>query len=163
MLYDLLKKCVSLFFNLLNRILGGKLPPFGSAAIVVEEQDLYLIVKLPGERVVFPGGFMNWNEDPRQGAEREGFEETGLHIRAGELINYYSLASSSFSNMSTLSFVFEGSVIGGELKSNAEGQPGWMTEDQLRRSMDRHSIGILEEYLRLRARNAARPTMKLVS
>ena len=34
------------------------LPPFGSAAVIVEKQDCYLVVELPGGRVVFPGGFL---------------------------------------------------------------------------------------------------------
>ena len=54
LLYDLLKRGVSLCFNTLNVPLGGKLPPFGSAAVIVEEQDCYLVVELPRGRVVFP-------------------------------------------------------------------------------------------------------------
>ncbi len=56
LLYDLLKRGVSLCFNTLNVLLGGNLPPFGSAAVLVEEQDCYLVVELPRGRVVFPGG-----------------------------------------------------------------------------------------------------------
>ena len=40
LLYDLLKRGVSLCFNTLNVLLGGNLPPFGSAAVIVEEQEL---------------------------------------------------------------------------------------------------------------------------
>ena len=47
LLYDLLKRGVSLCFNILNVLLGGNLPPFGSAAVLVEEQDRYLVVELP--------------------------------------------------------------------------------------------------------------------
>ncbi len=58
MLYDLLKICVSIFFNILNTLLGGKLPPLSSAAVIVEEDNRYLVVELPRGRIVFPGGFM---------------------------------------------------------------------------------------------------------
>src|SRR5579859_1127849 len=81
MLYDLLKKCVSIFFNVLNRVLGGKLPPFSSAGVVVEENGRYLVVELPHNRIVFPGGYMTWRENPQEGAAREGREETGLTLQ----------------------------------------------------------------------------------
>ena len=40
LLYDLLKRGVSLCFNILNLLLGGNLPPFGSAAVIVEERAI---------------------------------------------------------------------------------------------------------------------------
>lgn len=156
MAYDLLKKCVSIFFNILNWVLGGKLPPFGSACVIVEEQGRFLVVKLPGERVVFPGGFMNWCENPRQGAEREAREETGLEVSASELVGYYSCASDSITCMSTLSFAFAGKVVGGTLHDNMEGQPCWMPEHELRQRLSGHSLSLLEDYLRLRDMKRAR-------
>ena len=68
MLYDLLKKCVSIVFNIVNLLLGGKLPPFGSAGVIVENEGRYLVVTLPHGKIVFPGGFMTWQEHPRQAA-----------------------------------------------------------------------------------------------
>ncbi len=89
MLYDLLKRGGSVFFNTLNMLLGGNLPPLGSAAVIVEEHDHYLVVELPRGRVVFPGGFMNWREHPPQTAQRAAEEETGHLVRVGELIGSY--------------------------------------------------------------------------
>src|SRR5438270_12383929 len=86
LLYDLLKRGVSLCFNTLNVLLGGNLPPFGSAAVIVEEQDRYLVVELPRERVVFPGGFMTWREEPKNTAQREAQEEKGLLVWVDTLI-----------------------------------------------------------------------------
>src|ERR1700730_7290751 len=85
MLYELLKRCVSVFFNMLNVLLGGHLPPWGCAAVIVEERDHYLVVELPRGRVVFPGGFMTWREDPKHTAQREAQEETGLLVRVDHL------------------------------------------------------------------------------
>ena len=102
LLYDLLKRGASLYFNTLNVLLGGNLPPFGSAAVIVEEQDCYLVVELPGGRVVFPGGFMTWREDPKRTAQREAQEETGLLVSVDHLIGTYFCASDSFMNMSTV-------------------------------------------------------------
>ena len=39
MLYNMLKICVSVFFNVLNKLMGGKLPPFGTASVIVEKDQ----------------------------------------------------------------------------------------------------------------------------
>lgn len=148
MIYDMLKMCVSIFFNILNLVLGGKLPPFGSAAVIVYKDDRYLTIELPRGRLAFPGGFMNWRENPQQAAEREGKEETGLDLKVDGLIGFYSSASSSWLNMSNLSFVYQAHVVGGKLRNNIEGRPCWITEADLRRRLDKHTLGIFEDYLR---------------
>lgn len=150
MLYNLLKKCTSLFFNLLNTLLGGRLPPFGSASVIVEDHDYYLVVELPGNRIVFPGGFMHWHEHPRQAAAREGREETGLTLHVGDLVNHYSITSHHWSSMSNICFVYAASVIGGRLRANVEGHPHWMHENELRTRIRGQALTILEDYLRYR-------------
>ncbi len=42
MFYSLLKKLVGIFFNILNILLAGNLPPFGCVCVIVEDQDKYL-------------------------------------------------------------------------------------------------------------------------
>ncbi|HEX7737617.1 MAG TPA: NUDIX hydrolase [Ktedonobacteraceae bacterium] len=148
MLYDWLKVCVSVFFNVLNKITGGKLPPLGSACALVEKDGLFLVVKLPRERVVFPGGFMTWYEQPPQTAEREGREETGLQLRAREFLNFYPRPSSKLTKMSNICFVYIAEVIGGELRDNIEGRPCWLNESELRQRMDQDYLLILDDYLR---------------
>ncbi len=147
MLYDLLKVCVSIFFNIMNKLMGGKLPPFGSAAVIVEQEERFLVVELPRGRIAFPGGFMNWHETPQQAAQREGKEETGLDLCIDELLNVYNGASTSWTHMSTISFVFIGHVVGGKLQKNIEGTPHWLTEAELRKRMGRGAQRILDEYL----------------
>jgi ADP-ribose pyrophosphatase YjhB (NUDIX family) len=155
MFYDLLKKCVSIFFNLLNVLLGGKLPPLGTASVVVERNDYYLVVELPREQIVFPGGFMHWREHPMQTAEREGKEETGLQLSIGPLVGYYPAASDSWLNMSNISFVYQAQVLGGSLRVSAEGKPCWLHETELRQRMSEHSLRILNDYLVCRAQRLA--------
>jgi ADP-ribose pyrophosphatase YjhB (NUDIX family) len=152
MLYDLLKKAVSIFFNLFNKILGGKLPPFGSASVIVENHNHYLVIELPHNRVVFPGGFMNWSETPLQTAEREGREETGLILHADDLIGYYPSVSDKMTNMSTISFVYHAQIVSGALQMNIEGQPRWIHEKELRPLLSAHSQHILDDYLAYRTR-----------
>jgi ADP-ribose pyrophosphatase YjhB (NUDIX family) len=150
MLYDLLKIGVSVFFNTLNGLLGGNLPPFGSAAVIVEERDHYLVVELPRGRVAFPGGFMIWREHPKQTAQREAKEETGLLVRVGDLIGTYSSTSDSFTCMSTVSSVYAAEVMDGVLRPSIEGRPCWLDEEELRRRLTEHSRAILDDYLRYR-------------
>jgi ADP-ribose pyrophosphatase YjhB (NUDIX family) len=157
LLYDALKRCVSICFNTLNVLLGGKLPPFGSVAVIVEEHDHYLVVKLPGGRVVFPGGFMQWRETSREAARREGQEETGLLLRIGDLIGSYSSVSDTWTSMSTVSNVYYAEVTGGALRDNKEGRPCWLHEEELRMRLSTHSQQILDDYLCYRMQRRRTP------
>jgi ADP-ribose pyrophosphatase YjhB (NUDIX family) len=147
MLYDLLKICVSIFFNILNILMGGRLPPFGTASVIVENEGRYLVVELPRGRTVFPGGFMNWQEQPAQTAEREGREETGLQLRTRDLIGVYTRNTRRLTQMSNISFVYSAEVVGGKLRKTVEGRPRWLREDELRQHMDTGSLRLLDDYL----------------
>jgi ADP-ribose pyrophosphatase YjhB (NUDIX family) len=151
MLYGLLKMIVSLCFNLLNKLLGGSLPPFGSAAVLVEQDDRYLVIELPGGHLAFPGGFMKWDETPAQTAQREGKEETGLDLRIGHLINIYPRASRSLFKMSNICFVYLAEVVGGELHKNIEGKPRWVTENEIRTHFGEDTLVVLDDYLEYRS------------
>ena len=70
LLYRLLKRSVSIFFNILNFLLAGNLPPFGCVAVVVQDQGRYLVVERPEGGLVFPGGFMRWHEGTQRHALR---------------------------------------------------------------------------------------------
>jgi ADP-ribose pyrophosphatase YjhB (NUDIX family) len=153
MLYGLLKMIVSVCFNILNKVLGGRLPPFGSAAVIVERDGHFLVIELPGGRLAFPGGFMRWEEIPEQAALREGKEETGLDLRIDRLFNVYSHTKMGIFKMSTICFVYQAEVVGGQLRDNKEGKPRWATEAELRAHFGEHTLGILGDYLRSRQAN----------
>lgn len=151
MFYALLKICVSFFFNALNIVLRGNLPPFGSASVIVERNGYYLVVEHPRKQLTFPGGFMRWQEQPSESAQREGKEETGLDLHIGELVNVYTAATKNWFAMSTVNFVYAGEVAGGALRRNVEGCPRWIAEDELRRRFTPHARRILDDYQRRRA------------
>jgi ADP-ribose pyrophosphatase YjhB (NUDIX family) len=67
-------------------------PLVGVGAIIVERGRVALIKRgkppLLGEWSI-PGGMLELGETVRQGAEREAFEETGLVVRATELLGVF--------------------------------------------------------------------------
>ncbi|GAC1623215.1 MAG: hypothetical protein NVS4B11_17830 [Ktedonobacteraceae bacterium] len=150
MLYRALKKIVSIFFNGLNMLLKGNLPPFGCVCVIVEQDGRYLAVERPEGPLVFPGGFMLWKELSEQTAQREGKEETGLDLRIGNIIGCYTTPSSGFDSMSTITIAYRAEVIGGELHSSIEGQPYWVDEETLRSRLQGHYQPMVNDYVQYR-------------
>ena len=117
---------------------------------MVEKDEKFLVIELPHGRTTFPGGFMSWNEKPHQSAEREGYEETGLTLHTTELIGFYSHASANLTQMSSVCFAYVAEIVEGELRQNAEGNPCWLSEAELRPRLAPVTIKILDDYLRMR-------------
>ena len=146
MFYRALKKSVGIFFNILNMLLKGNLPPFGCVCLVVQQNGHYLVVERPEGSLVFPGGFMRWKELSEQTAQREAWEETGLNLRIGNILGCYTTPSQGFTFMSTITIVHRAEVIGGELRSSIEGRPYWVDEETLRSRLEEHYHIILNQY-----------------
>jgi 8-oxo-dGTP diphosphatase len=145
-LYRVLKKSVSLSFNILNVCLAGNLPPLGCIAVIVEDQGRYLLLQRPEGGLVFPGGFMRWREHPAQTATREFKEETGLQVELHHVVGCYSNSSASLDSMSTLTLVYCGEMSGGEMHGSVEGQPCWIEESKLYSMVDFRYIRMLNDY-----------------
>lgn len=135
-------------FNLLNLLLRGNLPPFGSACVIVREGERYLLLERSNGKSSLPGGFMRWNEAPTETAIRECREETGLAVRLLDLIGCFSGSARSWKRMSTLTMVYSAEVTGGHLHQALEGRPGWFLEAEARQRLDPHYQSIFEEYMR---------------
>ena len=58
-----------------------------------------------------PGGHMDPNETVEQAAVREMREETGLRVKLGRVVGFYTVPSEQ-----AVSVVFEAAITGGELK-----------------------------------------------
>ena len=153
LLYRMFKRLVGVCFNILNLLLAGNLPPLGSVCVIVEDQDRYLVVERRGGSFVFPGGFMRWRESPVQTALRECEEETGLHLKVNGLVGCSSSISENFTRMSSLTVIYEGEVIGGELRRSIEGQPCWIDEAELRTRIYKKQRGVLDHFLHYREQN----------
>lgn len=147
MFYRLLERLAATCFNVLNFLLAGNLPPFGSICLIVEEQGRYLVIERPSGFFVFPGGFMRWHEYPAQTGQREGREETGLELRIGDVVNIYPNPSVHIFRMSTLTICYTAKVIGGELQKSVEGQPRWLDEFEVRGKMHSLYQKMLDDYL----------------
>ncbi len=147
MLYRAFKKSVGIFFNILNMLLKGNLPPFGCVCVLVEQDGQYLVLERPEGPLVLPGGFMRWRELSEQAAQREGREETGLDLRIGSIIGCYTATSVGFVSMSTITIMHRAEVVGGELQSSIEGRPCWIDEETLRTRLHGHDQHIVNDYL----------------
>ena len=150
LLYRMLKRAVSVCFNLLNLLLAGNLPPFGCVCVIVEDGDKYLVVQRPEGGYVFPGGFMRWREHPIQTAQRECEEETGLRLKVNNLISCSSTISNNVARMSTLTVIYQAEVVGGELRNSIEGRPCWQDKTNLQKLIHPLQKGTLEHFLQYR-------------
>ena len=110
-------------------------PGVGAAVVVFDDDGRILMVKrAPGAtRSGFwsvPAGFVDYGEDVREAAQRELFEETGLHADIGEVLH----VASNFHDPAklTVGIWFAGMVTGGELQAGDDAeQVGFFPLDDL--------------------------------
>lgn len=145
--YQVIGQLAGFFFNVLNLCLGGNLPPFGCVAVIIHEEDRYLLLRRASGRLVFPGGFIRWHEPPPHCAQREVAEETGLSVRIIDLIGCFSKPSEHADMMSTLTLLYSAEITGGHLCSSIEGQPLWVSEAEIEQGLDDLGQRYLKSYV----------------
>lgn len=153
-LYRLLGQTAGGCFNILNLLMAGNLPPFGSVCVVVRERDRYLLLEQSDGKVVLPGGFMRWREDPVDTARRECEEETGLQVRVLEMIGCFSCPAPSRLLMSTLTLVYSAEITGGYLRQAVEGRPYWVSETEASERLAPRYQPFFEGYMRRQSQQA---------
>ena len=149
MFYRLAKRLFCFSVNMLNLLVAGNLPPFVTVCAIVEKDGRYLVVESSKDRFSFPGGFVRWRELPVQAAQREGKEETGLHLSIRDVVGYYPCASAhlNFRSTSCLVIAYHAEVIDGELRNSIEGKPTWLDESAVRAKMGTLAQLMLHDYL----------------
>ncbi len=100
----------------------------------VDEQGRVLLLKGAADKKIWanvwngPGGHLEAGESPPQAARRELKEETGL--TANRLIHCAQVVVDTGSCPGIIFFVFKAKQISGELRSSAEGELAWFTQNQ---------------------------------
>lgn len=93
--------------------------PKVAAGVLVEQDGRVLLVQRNNDPArglwSFPAGFVNAHEDPARAAERECLEETGLEVRATQLLMLIS--GREHPRGADMVLVYAGDIIGGELNA----------------------------------------------
>src|SRR5579862_7404432 len=102
------------------------MPPFISTSAIILDSDRLLVVHDPirGEPIL-PGGHLRWRETPLAALAREVFEETGYQVQTGSLVGVFAGEAWS-GEPGIVRVVYEAEIVGGDLRSSAEGEALWM-------------------------------------
>jgi ADP-ribose pyrophosphatase YjhB (NUDIX family) len=116
--------------------------------VLNDENQLLLIQRADNGLWALPGGCHDLGETPKQCAERECFEETGLKVICTDLIGIYSSNCYEYihypwkDNEFTHLF-FLASITGGELTTSDESiNVAWFSKDEVPELSDGHKIRI---------------------
>jgi 8-oxo-dGTP diphosphatase len=128
-------------------------PIVGVGAVIVRDGRAVIVRRggepLAGEWSV-PGGVLELGETLRQGAEREALEETGLNVRAGEVLEVFDSIVPDASGRTQYHFVlvdFLCKYVSGELRAGGDAADArWIALDDLPGLALRSSIeGVLRK------------------
>ncbi|HEY5982710.1 MAG TPA: NUDIX domain-containing protein [Anaerolineales bacterium] len=91
--------------------------PKVATAVLIQDHERVLLVRRSNEpfrgRWTLPAGFVDAGEDPRRAAERECLEETGLTVRATDILDV--IAGREHERGADFIMVFAATVLSGEL------------------------------------------------
>jgi 8-oxo-dGTP diphosphatase len=105
-----------------------------SAGVRIEKEGRLLLVKRgfnPWKGLWYlPAGFVEVDETPSQGAVREVYEETGLHVRLKDLVDVYTYTDDPRGN--GIVVLFDAEIESGELKLTTETlDAGFFTPEEI--------------------------------
>jgi len=115
-------------------------PPPSVAVLAHGENDDILTLNLGGSHRL-PGGLMDKDEDLKEAAKREVMEETGFEVEIGELLDVEKNGSGG------PSLFFEAKVVGGEKDGSWEGEPEFVSKNEVRDKVWELKHSHIHEYL----------------
>jgi ADP-ribose pyrophosphatase YjhB (NUDIX family) len=124
-----------------------RMPPFVSAAAIVERDGSILMIRDTAQRqLVLPGGHLRWRESVAEGVRREVREETGYDVEPESVISVQSGTPSS-TDTGIVRIVMSARIVGGRERSSAEGDVEWVQRDQCERGTWRDAA-VVREFLK---------------
>jgi len=93
-------------------------PKVGVGVVVVRAGRLLLVRRgvPPGKGLwALPAGYVDADEDPREAAAREAYEETGLRVEVGAVVDVYPSTVTGGHRGASFFLAFEAHVVGGQL------------------------------------------------
>ncbi len=108
--------------------------PKVAAAVLIEKDGRVLLVRRINEPFrglwTLPAGFVDAGEDPKQAAERECLEETGLSVQVTGVLDIIS--GREHPRGADFVIVYRGEVLSGDLQAGDDAdQAGWFGFDAL--------------------------------
>ena len=103
-------------------------------AAIIEDDGKFLITQRPegshnGLRWEFPGGKLDFGEDPKECLQREILEELGIKIKADELIEYSSHVYNEEKHVLLLGFVCD--FVSGEIEKKEISDFAWVKPEEM--------------------------------
>jgi len=93
----------------------------GSAVIIEQDNKLLLLQRAHEPWLgswMIPAGYVEADEDPKDAAKREVFEEAGLNVELGDLVKTYYFDDDPRGN--GVAFVYKAGNVSGEINLNGE-------------------------------------------
>jgi len=92
------------------------------AAVIIEQDNKLLLLKRAHEpwlgSWMIPAGYVEADEDPKDAAKREVFEEAGLDVELGDLVKTYYFDDDPRGN--GVAFVYKAGNVSGDINLNGE-------------------------------------------